>query len=65
MRARDLHHQSELELREQLERVRSDLFKARIQTGSNQLKNPHQITMLRKDVARILTILHQKANQTS
>jgi large subunit ribosomal protein L29 len=48
------------ELREQLERDRQELFNLRFQATGQQLDNPRRLRMLRKNIARILTILGER-----
>jgi len=49
-----------VELREQLEQDRQELFNLRFQASSRQLENPRRIREVRKNIARILTILSQR-----
>jgi large subunit ribosomal protein L29 len=48
------------ELREQLEKDRQELFNLRFQASSQQLENPRRAREVRKNIARILTILSQR-----
>ncbi len=48
------------ELREQLERDRQELFNLRFQVATQQLENPRRIREVRRNVARILTILSER-----
>ena len=54
--ARDL---SPAELAERKSELRKEAFHLRIQQGSGQLENPSQLTKIRKDVARIETVLSE------
>lgn len=40
--------------------LREEQFKLRMQKGLNQLSNPSRIRSLRKDIARIKTVLTEK-----
>ena len=45
---------------EQLEKDRQELFNLRFQAATQQLENPRRVREVRKNVARILTILSQR-----
>lgn len=49
-----------MELREQLEAHRQELFNLRFQASTQQLDNPRRIRGVKKDIARILTILQER-----
>lgn len=40
--------------------LRKEAFQLRIQQGTGQLENPSQLTKIRKDVARIETVLSER-----
>ena len=48
------------ELQEQLEKDRQELFNLRFQSNTQQLENPRRIRVVRRNIARILTILSQR-----
>jgi large subunit ribosomal protein L29 len=50
-----------VELQEQLEKDRQELFNLRFQAATQQLDNPRRVRVVRKNVARILTILSERA----
>ena len=47
-------------LEEKLQELKKDLFMLRMQHATNQLENPMQIAAVKKDIARIKTIIHEK-----
>ena len=49
------------ELREDLESAKRELFNLRFQNATNQLQNTARITEVRKNIARIQTVLTAKA----
>ena len=57
MKASALKQMTVLELREQLERDRQELFNLRFQAATQQLDNPRRVREVRRDIARILTLL--------
>ena len=51
---------TDVELNNELSNLKAELFKLRFQSATNQLDNPLQIKSVRKDIARIKTILREK-----
>ena len=49
------------ELREDLESAKRELFNLRFQNATNQLQNTARITEVRKNIARIQTVITAKA----
>ena len=47
-------------LQEKLQELKKDLFMLRMQHATNQLENPMQIATVKKDIARIKTIIREK-----
>ena len=47
-------------LTEKLQELKKDLFMLRMQHATNQLENPMQIAAVKKDIARIKTIIREK-----
>ncbi|MBM9535901.1 50S ribosomal protein L29 [Desulfobulbus alkaliphilus] len=60
MKAKDLRNLSVEDLRKKDLDTREDLFKLRFQHGIRQLENPAKLAQLRKDIAKIQTILTEK-----
>ena len=48
-------------LEEKLQDLKKDLFMLRMQHATNQLDNPLQIAAVKKDIARVKTIIREKA----
>jgi large subunit ribosomal protein L29 len=61
MKARELKAKSENELSGELTRLRKELSELQIKARTGQLKNVRMVRKVRKDVARILTVLTNKA----
>ena len=57
---KDLRAMSAEELNAKLKELKSELFNLRFQHAVNQLENPHKIADVKKDIARLMTILHEK-----
>ena len=60
MKAIDIRKMSVAELEGKLKELKSELFNLRFQHAINQLENPHKIADVKKDIARVMTILHEK-----
>ena len=56
----DLRSQSAAELNEQLVAAKKELFNLRFQNATNQLDNTGRIKEVRKNIARIQTIITEK-----
>jgi len=48
------------ELNAELVAKKEELFNLRFQHAINQLENPHKIVDVKKDIARVMTVLNQK-----
>ncbi len=60
MKATELREHTVGELREKETELAEQLFALRLQKVTGQLDNPTKMAMLRKDMARVLTVLHEK-----
>ena len=60
MKASELRALSVEELNKKLDDLKSELFNLRFQHAINQLDNPHQITEVKHDIARVMTVLNEK-----
>ena len=58
----DLKAKSAAELNEQLVAAKKELFNLRFQNATNQLDNTSRIKEVRKNIARIQTLIVEKAN---
>ena len=48
------------ELEKKLKELKEELFNLRFQHAINQLENPHKIADVKKDIARVKTLLNEK-----
>ena len=60
MKAAEIREMTTAELEAQLLQLKKDLFFLRMQHATNQLDNPMQIQGVKRDIARIKTILKEK-----
>jgi len=59
----DLKAKSAAELNEELVAAKKELFNLRFQNATNQLDNTSRIKEVRKNIARIQTVITEKANE--
>jgi large subunit ribosomal protein L29 len=60
MKASELHAMTDAELEQRLSELHQERFNLRFQTASRQLDNTGRIREVRRDIARILTILRER-----
>ena len=60
MKAKEIRNLSVEDLNKKLEDLKKDLFMLRMQHATNQLDNPMQLANVKKDIARIKTIIREK-----
>ena len=60
MKASDLRPRSQDELTEQLDTLGKEIFNLRFQRASGQLENTARVRQVRRDIARIKTILGER-----
>jgi large subunit ribosomal protein L29 len=60
MKANRLHEMSTEELTQELGELQQEQFNLRFQMASRQLDNTSRIKQVRKDIARVSTILHER-----
>jgi large subunit ribosomal protein L29 len=58
--AKELRELSPEQLDAKLQELRRELFNLRFQHAINQLDNPHKITEVKRDIARVMTVLREK-----
>ncbi len=58
----DLQTKSAAELNEELVAAKKELFNLRFQNATNQLENTSRIKDVRRNIARIQTVIAKKAN---
>ena len=60
MKANEIRELTAEELSAKLKELKTELFNLRFQHAINQLDNPHKIAEVKKDIARVMTILQEK-----
>ncbi|HUA53913.1 MAG TPA: 50S ribosomal protein L29 [Candidatus Sulfotelmatobacter sp.] len=61
MKAVDVRLKTDDELKDQLVELKKEQFNLRFQRASGQLENTARVRVVRRDIARIKTILAEKA----
>ncbi len=60
MRPSELRDMTVEELRQKEAELRKELFNLRFQHATGDIQNPKRLTAVRKDIARVLTIITEK-----
>ena len=60
MKATELRAMTAEDLAKKLADLKQELFNLRFQHAINQLDNPHKIADVKKDIARVMTVLGEK-----
>ena len=60
MKAKEIRQMTDQELDTQLLDLKSELFNLRFQLATGQLDNPMRIKAVRKDIARVKTIIRER-----
>ena len=60
MKATELREMTDVELNKQLKDLKAELFNLRLQHTIHQLDNPIRIEAVKKDIARVMTVLAEK-----
>ena len=63
MKATEIRNMTTEELEAKVAELKKDLFFLRMQHATNQLDNPVKIAVVKKDIARIKTIIREKQTQ--
>ena len=64
MKINKIKEMSSPELEKELSELKSELFKLRFSLATNGLENPMKIKEVRKDIARVKTVLRQRELET-
>lgn len=60
MKAIELRELSTEQLEAKLKELKSELFTLRFQHAINQLDNPHKLVDVKRDIARVMTVMSEK-----
>ena len=59
MKPSEIREKTIIELNEELVELKEELFKLRFQHATNQLENPLKLKRVKRDIARVRTILRE------
>ena len=65
MKAEDLRAKTVDELNDEIDSLAKEAFNLRFQKASGQLENTARVRAVRRDLARVKTVLNQKAQETA
>ena len=65
MKAEDVRQKTDDELSDQLGDLQKEAFNLRFQQASGQLENTSRVRQIRRDIARIKTVQHQRRSAAS
>ncbi len=65
MNVKEIREKSVAELNETLKDLTEDLFKLRFRHAVNQLENPMRLNAVKKDIARVKTVLRERELEDS
>lgn len=60
MKAQDLSGKSDDDLAKELDELSREAFNLRMQQGTGQLARPSQFKAVRRDIARVMTIINER-----
>ena len=60
MELKKMRDMTEIELNTELSKIKKELFNLRFQHATGQLENPVKMRELKKDIARVKTIIREK-----
>ncbi len=63
MKANEIKNLTDAELQAKLTELKTELFNLRFRHASGQLENPMQINLVKKDIARVYTVMSARQNK--
>ena len=60
MRPEDIRELGEADIEQKIQEAREELFRLRFRSATQMLENPMLVRTLRRDIARMKTILHER-----
>ena len=60
MKAEDIRDMTNDEIRDRIEELKEEEFRLRFRRATMELENPRLPKMIRRDIARLMTILHER-----
>jgi len=63
MKSQEIRQLPEAEIRTEIEKRRGDIFRLRLRAGSQDVENSGALRVLRREIARMLTILRERERE--
>ncbi len=63
MNIKEMRTSNEQDLREELTRLLQEQFSLRMQKGTGQLAQPNELRRVRRDIARVKTVLNEMSRE--
>ena len=63
MNVKEIREKTAAELNETLDSLKKELFRLRFQNAINQLENPKRISAVKKDIAKVKTVIREREIQ--
>lgn len=60
MKAAEIRDWNEAEIQDRIGQIREELFRLRFRSATQELENPALVKQLRRDLARLKTVLRQR-----
>jgi len=60
MKTKEIRALNAQQLTDKLTELKKDLFHLRLQHATNQLDNPNKIVEVKRDIARVMTVLRER-----
>ena len=60
MKIKEMRDMSAVELNGKLRDLKEEMFNLRFQNATNQLENPMRIVAVRKDIAKVMTVIKEQ-----
>ena len=60
MRSEEIRELGEADIEQKIQEAREELFRLRFRSATQMLENPMLVRTLRRDIARMKTILHER-----
>ena len=59
MKIKEIRDMASQELQDKLRELKEEMFNLRFQNATNQLENPMRIAVVRKDIAKVMTVIKE------
>jgi len=59
MKIKEIRDMASHELTDKLRELKEEMFNLRFQNATNQLENPMRIAVVRKDIAKVMTVMKE------